>query len=123
MLLNYASGGTPDLGLFLVGLPDLTARLPESLADRIGAWGEVLPLTASETSAYVLGRLALAGAQGPLFGPSALERLYFESSGLPRRINQLADLSLLIAFARRLSEVTDEIVAIAAEDAAFSQAA
>lgn len=123
LLLNYSSHGTPDLGILLVGLPDLTTQLPESLTDRIGAWCEVLPLTASETSAYVLGRLSLAGAQVPLFGPEALERLYFESSGLPRRINQLADLSLLIAFARKMAEVTEEIVALAAEDSAFSIAA
>ncbi len=123
LLLNFATNGTPDLSLFLVGLPDLMARLPESLTDRIGAWCEVLPLTASETSAYVLGRLALAGANVPLFGSRALERLYFESSGLPRRINQLADLSLLIAFARKLSDVTDDVVALAAEDSAFAHAA
>lgn len=123
LLLNFATNGSPALQLLLVGLPDLLSRLPESLNDRIGACCEALPLTASETSAYVLGRLTRAGAKQPLFGPEALERLYFESSGLPRRINRLADLALLVSFARKQSEATEEMVNLAARDAAFEHAA
>jgi MSHA biogenesis protein MshM len=123
LLLNFASQGAPDLSLVLIGLPDLMVKLPDSVTDRVGAMCEILPLTASETSQYVLGRLERAGAKTHLFGSQSLERLYFESSGLPRRINRLADLALLIAFSRKLSEVSEEIVATAAEDAALECAA
>ena len=123
LLLNFASQGSPDLNLVLIGLPDLMMKLPDSVTDRVGAMCEILPLTASETSQYVLGRLERAGAKTRLFSSQSLERLYFESSGLPRRINRLADLALLIASSRKLPEATEEIVAMAAEDAALECAA
>lgn len=123
LLLNFTTRGVPDLGLILVGGPELMAKLPESLADRLGASCSVLPLTASESSAYVLGRLALAGARSPLFGPPAVAALHHESGGSPRRLNRLADLALLIAFARGQAAPDAEAVSLAAREAAFERAA
>ena len=123
LLLNFATHGTPDLGLVLIGCPDAMEKLPESLASRLGAQCAVLPLTATESSAYIRGRLALAGAHSPLFGSAALAALHHESGGLPRRLNRLADLALLIAFARDRREAEPETVAMAAHEAAFDRAA
>ena len=94
-------------------------KLPPSLADRLGARCPLLALTASESAAYILGRLALCGATSPLFDPPALAALYREADGLPRRLNRLADLALLIAFARDRSVVDAECVNLAAREAAF----
>lgn len=123
LLLNFTTRGTPDLGLVLVGGPNLIAKLPESLADRLGASCPVLPLTASESSAYVLGRLSQGGARSPLFGSTALAALHHESCGSPRRLNRLADLALLIAFARGQTEPDAESVTLAAREAGYECAA
>ncbi len=123
LLLNFTTRGAPDLGLVLVGGSELMAKLPESLADRLGASCPVLPLTASESSAYVVGRLTLAGARSPLFGPSAMAALHHESGGSPRRLNRLADLALLIAFARGQAAPDAEAVTLAAREAGFGRAA
>jgi type II secretory pathway predicted ATPase ExeA len=99
MLLNFASSGPPDLSLLLVGGAELALELPPGLADRLTARCLLGPLSEAETSAYVLGRLAAAGAESPLFTPEALAALHRAADGLPRRLNHLADLSLLIAYA------------------------
>jgi type II secretory pathway predicted ATPase ExeA len=63
-----------------------------------------------------VGRLAAAGADSPLFTPEALSALHRAASGLPRRLNRLADLALLIAYARDLPRVEEPTIAIAARE-------
>ena len=119
LALNFASLGPPDLGLLLVGGPEVMAHLPASLADRLAARSWLGPLTLTETSAYVLGRLQLAGAARPLFDPPALAELHHAAEGLPRRINRLADLALLVAYADDRAGATRADVAAAAREAPF----
>lgn len=118
LLLNFATDGTPDLALALVGGPEMLLRLPESLADRLAARVLLGPLSQEESAAYVAGRLAVAGASRPLFGPPALEALHRLADGLPRRLNRLADLALLIAFARELPRPDLDAVNLAARELA-----
>jgi type II secretory pathway predicted ATPase ExeA len=120
LLLNFASDGPPDLALLLVGAPEVLLRLPPSLADRLTARCLVGPLSEPESSAYVEGRLAAAGATGPLFDPEALEALHRAGDGLPRRLNRLADLALLIAYGRDQGCADAEAVALAAREFAFA---
>ena len=115
-LLNIATLGPPDLMLLLVGAPELLLELPEGFADRLTARCFLGPLTGSEAEAYLNGRLAAAGAKSPLFGPEALAALYLASDGLPRRLNRLADLALLIAYAEGLSSPDLRAVTIAARE-------
>jgi type II secretory pathway predicted ATPase ExeA len=116
LLLNFASSGPPDLALLLVGTAELMLRLPPGLADRLTARCLLGPLTESESSAYVLGRLAAAGAASPLFTPEALSDLHRAADGLPRRLNHLADLALLIAYAKGDSHADLRTVNIAARE-------
>jgi type II secretory pathway predicted ATPase ExeA len=117
LLLNFASQGPPDLDLLLVAAPEVLLRLPPALADRLSARCLVGPLTEAESSAYVLGRLAMAGAGEPLFAPDAIAALHRAANGLPRRLNRLADLALLIAYAEGRSHPDVHAVTIAAREA------
>lgn len=101
-LLNIATLGPPDLMLLLVGTPEVLLELPPGLADRLTARCLLGSLTESETDAYVNGRLSAAGANRPLFSRDVLSVLWRASDGLPRRLNRLADLALLIAYAEGL---------------------
>ncbi len=112
-LLNFATLGPPDLMLLLVGAPELLLRLPPSLSDRLTARCLLGPLTEAESSAYILGRLATAGADAPLFTPDALSALHRASDGLPRRLNRLADLALLVAYADGLPRPDPHAITIA----------
>jgi type II secretory pathway predicted ATPase ExeA len=99
LLLNFASEGPPDLALLLVGGPELLLRIPASLADRVQARCLLGPLTLEESTAYLEARVEAAGSEVPLFEPDAAAELHQLAEGLPRRLNRLADLALLVAYA------------------------
>lgn len=117
-LLNFATEGPPDLMLLLVGEAEVLLKLPEGLADRLTARCLLGGLTLEESAAYLNGRLAAAGASAPLFSPDAVETLHRAADGLPRRLNRLADLALLIAYAEGLPAPDARAVAASARDAA-----
>ena len=83
LLLNQTVAGIPVLGLALVGAPELLLRLPETLTDRLAAQCAVGPLPEAEAAAYVLGRLAAAGAVEPLFDHQALQALSWRPTPCP----------------------------------------
>lgn len=98
-LQNFATTGVPDLALVLVGAPEVLTMLPSGLSDRLAARVVLGPLDMREAGDYLQGRLSAAGASRPLFDPEIPTRLYQAADGLPRRLNRLADLCLLIAYA------------------------
>jgi type II secretory pathway predicted ATPase ExeA len=116
-LLNFATLGPPDLMLLLVGGPEVLLHLPAGLSDRLTARCLLGPLTDTETAAYVLGRLATAGAREPLFTPDALSALHRASDGLPRRLNRLADLALLVSYAEGLPRPDPRAISVAVREA------
>jgi type II secretory pathway predicted ATPase ExeA len=116
LLLNFATNGPPDLSLLFVGSAEVLLELPSGLADRLAARCLLGPLTVAESSRYILGRLAAAGAKSPLFSPAALTALHDAAGGSPRRLNHLADMALLIAYARDLPVADDRAVASAARE-------
>ena len=116
LLLNFQSGGPPDLSLLIVGTSDVVPRLLEAMHDRLAARSHLPALTRSESAAYVEGRLAAAGARGPLFEPQALADLHQAALGIPRRLNHIADLGLLIAYAEGAATVGPRIAAVAARE-------
>ena len=113
LLLNFATNGPPDLSLLFIGSAEVLLELPSGLADRLAARCLVGPLTEAESSRYILGRLAAAGATSPLFSPTALTALHRTAAGLPRRLNHLADMALLVAYARDLA-IADELAVTSA---------
>jgi general secretion pathway protein A len=57
-----------------------------------------------------------AGRAEPVFTPDALDCLFAHTNGVPRRINRIGDLALLVGFAERLDRITaSEIEGVAAE--------
>ncbi|WP_406697151.1 AAA family ATPase [Singulisphaera sp. Ch08] len=119
LLLNFATNGPPDLSLLLVGGPEILLRIPPGLADRLTARCLLGPLTAKESAAYLLGRLSIVGATSPLFSPETLELLHRAADGMPRRLNRLADLALLIAYAEGQAGPDSRTVSIAARELDF----
>jgi type II secretory pathway predicted ATPase ExeA len=120
LLLNFATDGAPDLGLVLSGGPEVLLRLPASLEDRLTARAGLGPLDEAESAAYLAGRLAWAGGDPdrPLFDLAASAILHRAAEGQPRRLNRLADLALLIAFAREIDRPDLDAVRAAARELA-----
>lgn len=116
LLTNFATAGPADLMLLLVGATELLLRVPPSLLDRLSARALIGPLEVEETRAYLTGRLTAAGASGNLFDDEAIELLHLAADGLPRRLNRLADLALLIAYAEGVTRPDLRIVRMATRD-------
>jgi type II secretory pathway predicted ATPase ExeA len=119
LLMNFTTGGTPDVHLALVGGPEILLHLPPGLADRVAVRCLLGPLTQDEAATYLTGRLQAAGATRRLFDDDAIRALYLAADGLPRRLNRLADLALLIAYAREQDQPDAETVALAEREAGF----
>ncbi len=101
LLLNFESAAGTDATLVLVGQTSLTpiiGRMPQ-LEERLGVKCALRPLELAETMSYIQHRLAVAGGERPIFDSSATVAVHRLSHGLPRQINRLCDLALLVGFA------------------------
>ena len=104
--------------LLLAGQPVLLAQLDRmpSFEERLGVKCLLRPFTVDETSAYVQFRLQAAGAKKTIFQPEAMNTLHELTHGLPRQINRLCDLALLVGYAEeRLMIGADQLEAVAEE--------
>jgi general secretion pathway protein A len=67
-----------------------------------------------ETVAYIVHRLRASGNNGdPVFTDRAFEAIQEASLGIPRRINRLCDMSLMIGYAQELKQIDAPVVHIA----------
>lgn len=98
LLLNFQLNERFLLTLVLIGQPDLKDRVTRisQLAQRIPIRYHLAPFTEGELEQYVLSRLKTAGCDRELFTKDALQLAFDHTTGIPRRINSLCDLCLLI---------------------------
>ncbi|MCG8583765.1 MAG: AAA family ATPase [Pirellulales bacterium] len=118
LLMNIEANGRPAMTQLWVGQPEMLVHLDRrpDLEERLGVKSILRGLTAEETMSYVGHRMAEAGAQHDVFDLSALEALHELSAGIPRRINRLCDLALLIGFAEQRDRITaEQIEAVSGE--------
>lgn len=118
LLLNFQAAGRPLASLLLVGqLPLLTALdRAFQLDERLGLRCLLRAFSPDETAAYVEHRLRAAGAARTIFTADALSAIHYLTQGLPRRINRLGDLCLLVGFAEELAMIDAPTVeSVAAE--------
>jgi general secretion pathway protein A len=125
LLLNFEHQGVPAMTMLLVGQPSLLPvldRMPE-LDERLAVKCLMRRLTLEETISYIHHRMQAAGARREIFDAAALESVHHLSLGVPRRINRLCDLALLIGYAEERSSlereqieaVSEELVAVVPE--------
>ena len=103
LLYNLQIGNAKLLQIILFGQPELNAKLDRpnmrQLKDRIVHHFQMQPLSRNTLENYLMFRMRAAGYHGPdIFSPSAIKLIADASNGLMRRINILADKSLLAAF-------------------------
>ena len=128
LLSNLESNRHKLLQIVLFGQPELDATLAKpglrQLRDRITNSFRMRPLPNGEVARYLSFRMRAAGYRGPdVFSPGAVRKLARASGGLTRRINILADKSLLAAFTDNAHAVTEKCVRAAVADAEFAAAA
>jgi type II secretory pathway predicted ATPase ExeA len=112
-LLNHDHNGRFILTTLISGDDCLVERLRgmPSLNQRIGVRCRLEPLTLEETAAYIDFRLSAAGAHNEIFSGDAKEDVHTISEGIPRIVNTLCDLSMIIGADERLLRIDTEIIA------------
>ena len=63
------------------------------------------PLNIDNTRAYIALRMEKVGQANNMFTPAAMEEIYNHSEGVPRVINNICDLALLVGFSLKISEI------------------
>jgi len=125
LLLNFQQPGKLQFTLLLSGQPELLSHVRRlgALEERLTIKCVLRALSLEETMDYVNFRLEAAGAKRQLFDDAALLAVYELSGGVPRRINRICDLALLVGFAdesRSISSpqveaVSEELTAVAVD--------
>ncbi|HZV99674.1 MAG TPA: AAA family ATPase [Methylophilaceae bacterium] len=124
LLSNLETKHDKLLQIVLFGQPELDVNLNETqirqLRERITHSFNLGPLDETEIGEYLIFRLRAAGYYGPhMFTKAAIRKLSQAAEGLVRRVNILADKSLLSAFAENVYQVTPRHVNAAIRDSEF----
>jgi type II secretory pathway predicted ATPase ExeA len=127
LLYNLQVGNAKLLQLILFGQPELNAKLDQpnmrQLKDRIVHHFHMQPLSRSILESYLMFRMRAANYRGPnIFSPNAIKLIASASNGLMRRVNVLADKSLLAAFVEDTHNVEAHHVQAAMRDSELNPA-
>lgn len=112
--------GRKVISVILTGHPSLervlAVRGGEALVQRVQLRCHIEPLTEEEIPRYIAHRLRVAGRDSPVeFQPDTATLIHRYTGGIPRLINALCDLSLVAAFMRRITEISEPVVFAAIE--------
>jgi general secretion pathway protein A len=112
LLLNFQLNNRFLMTIILLGQPELMQKVKkiEQLDQRIAIKYHLTPFNFEETSKYIIFRQSKAGKKDNIFNSEAIAKIYEHSEGVPRKINNLCDLSLLIGFSTNEKVIGSEIV-------------
>ncbi|MGE5477464.1 MAG: AAA family ATPase, partial [Bacteroidales bacterium] len=115
MLSNLETATEKLVQIVLVGQPELEALLAErqlrQLESRIAVRTRLGPLNRQDSINYIRHRLkCVALDDKPAFTDAAITEIVRSCGGIPRRINVVADNSLLTAFGHKIRPVTPKVV-------------
>ena len=113
-LLNYRFDSMSPMALVLVGQTELWDKLKlqryAAVRQRIDI-NCVLPhLDRSETEQYIQSHLKYAGGRQDLFTDRAMDDIYRESTGIPRRINRICEKCLMYAFQQNKRLIDEHMI-------------
>jgi general secretion pathway protein A len=101
-LSNVEENGIRLLNIVFVGQNEFNDILLEdsnrALRQRVVVNYNLVPLTRDETSQYILHRLKVAQCEREVFTSEAIQEIVLFSEGIPRLINIVCDLALLITY-------------------------
>ena len=112
LLLNFQLNDRFLLTLVLIGQPELKQKIENmpQLDQRIAIRYHLRPLDIQEMVKFIFFRLKKAGAKRNMFTNDAFRRIYEHSSGIPRKINNICDLSLLLGCGESVKFINTAIV-------------
>ncbi len=111
LILNIQLEDRFLINVLLVGQPELREKimLYPQLDQRIAIKWHLHRFDHENTAAYIRHRLKVAGSERELFSEEALYLVHKIANGVPRRINNVADLCLLEAANRQMKMVDGDV--------------
>lgn len=112
LLLNFQLNETFLLTLLLVGQPELKDKIDKipQLKQRLSIRYHLNTLDFSQTGQYIRHRCRVAGRAEVPFSDAAVALIYEGSRGIPREINNICDLCLVIGLGDK-ADLVDENIA------------
>ena len=112
LLLNYQMEDKFLLTLLILGQPELKEKIEanKQLNQRIAMRFFLQALDKNDTENYIKHRIRTAGGNPAIFSDEATAMIHERSGGIPRRINQLCDTSLLTGYGKGAKIITGELV-------------
>lgn len=117
LLLNYQLEDRFLLTVLLIGQPELKTKVDNNkqLSQRIAMRYHLENLNEQETKEYIRYRLEIGGRKDEIFNEEATSVVFKRSGGIPRRINQICDMTLFVGFGKQISKIDPQIVEEAIE--------
>lgn len=118
LLLNFQLDESFLVMLLLIGSTELRERIQRmrQLDQRLSIRYHLNALDYRHTAGYIMHRLKLAGQAGRVFTDEAVRLIFDFTRGVPREINNVCDVSLLVGYSKRVGEIDDKIVAEVIKD-------
>ena len=118
LFLNFQLNHKFLITLILIGQPELLVKIKSipQLKQRLGIKYHLVGLNDIETAEYIKHRLLVGGSKNDIFTPEAVQVIYEYSKGLPRSINNMCDMSLLIGFGQEAKVIDKELAQKIVED-------
>lgn len=113
LLLNFQLNEMFLLTLLLFGQSDLKDKIDKipQFKQRLSIRYHLDTLSSNETQEYIKHRCSVAGREEPAFSDRAVSIIYSASRGVPREINNICDLCLLIGLSNKVSIIDENIAA------------
>ena len=121
LLLNAQLNDRFLITIILFGQPELRERIRalQQIDQRIPIKYHLAPFDLEDTERYIVFRLNRAGREKTVFTRPAIEKIYETSKGVPRKINNLCDLTLLIGYSKNQDMIDVEVVETIIRDGAL----
>ena len=118
LLMNFQLNDRFMLTIILLGQPELRGVIKEikQLDQRIAIRYHLNPFNLDETAKYIDLRLKKAGSVNSIIDRQAMDEIYGYSRGIPRLINNICDMSLMVGFISKTRIVDSGVVREAIRD-------
>jgi len=120
LLLNFQLSNRFMLTIFLMGQPEMLDQIKKikQLEQRIAIKYFLRPFNLEETAKYILFREKKAGGTKNVFTKQAIELVFKHTNGVPRMINNLCDLALLVGSSEKREMIAADLIEDLLEDGA-----
>jgi general secretion pathway protein A len=110
---DESSTGQTGLTILMNGQPSLLPQLERQVSfnQRIAARCVLNRFNVEETYSYISHRLRAAGGSADqIFESAAIDSIHFLTDGVPRRINNLCDMLLMVGYAQEAKKIDASLV-------------